>query len=332
MVIVENYLIAVIMCFVTMLCWGSWANTQKLASKEWKFQLFYWDYAIGVFLLALVFALTMGSLGEAGRSFFADLGQMSTKAFLFTFIAGVVFNIANILLVAAIDIAGMSVAFPIGIGIALVEGVIINYIAKPKGNPVLLFIGVAAVAIAIIFDAKAYSKLPSEGFKTTKKGIIISVICGLLMGLWYYLIQAGMATNFANPQPGLLEPYAAVVIFSLGLLVSTFIWNSNFISELLTGERVNFRKYFTEGDFKLHMFGILGGIIWGVGTSFNIIASGEAGPSISYGLGQSAPMIAALWGVFIWKEFENAEEGTNKFLVMMFLFFLIGLGLIILAR
>lgn len=332
MILVENYFLAVIMSFVTMLCWGSWANTQKLASKEWKYQLFYWDYAIGVFLLSLVFALTMGSLGGAGRSFFADLSQMSGKAFLFAFLGGVVFNIANILLVAAIDIAGMAVAFPIGVGIALVEGVIINYIAKPKGNPVLLFIGVAAVALAIIFDAIAYSKIPSEDFKTTKKGIIISVICGLLMGLWYYLVQAGMAINFANPQPGLLSPYSAVVVFSLGLLLSTFVWNSNFMSKILTGEQIEFKKYFTEGNTKLHLVGILGGIIWCLGTSFNIIASGEAGPSISYGLGQSAPMVGALWGIFIWKEFDEAPKTTNKFLTMMFLLFIIGLVLIIMAR
>ncbi len=332
MILVENYFIAIIMSFVTMLCWGSWANTQKLASKEWKYQLFYWDYAIGVFLLSLVFALTMGSLGGAGRSFFADLSQMSGKAFLFAFLGGVVFNIANILLVAAIDIAGMAVAFPIGVGIALVEGVIINYIAKPKGNPVLLFIGVAAVAFAIIFDAIAYSKIPSEDFKTTKKGIIISIICGLLMGLWYYLVQAGMATNFASPQPGLLGPYSAVVVFSLGLLLSTFVWNSNFMSKILTGEQIEFKKYFTEGNTKLHLVGILGGIIWCLGTSFNIIASGEAGPSISYGLGQSAPMVGALWGIFIWREFDEAPKTTNKFLTMMFLLFIIGLVLIIMAR
>ncbi|MHC4113238.1 MAG: multidrug DMT transporter permease, partial [Planctomycetota bacterium] len=138
MFIIQSYSMAIMMCFITMLCWGSWANTQKLATKEWKFQLFYWDYSIGVLLLSLIMAFTMGSFGSFGRSFIDDITQVTAAAFLFAFLGGVVFNLANILLVAAIDIAGLAVAFPIGIGIALVEGVIINYILKPKGNPILL--------------------------------------------------------------------------------------------------------------------------------------------------------------------------------------------------
>jgi len=156
MVVIQSYPLAVALCFVTMLCWGSWANTQKLASKEWKFQLFYWDYCIGVVLLSLIAALTMGSMGPTGRGFIADLGQATGAAIGFAFLGGVVFNLANILLVAAIDIAGMAVAFPIGIGIALVEGVIINYILKPQGNPILLFAGVAGIAVAIINDQRNY--------------------------------------------------------------------------------------------------------------------------------------------------------------------------------
>jgi len=332
MIIVESYFIAVVMCLVTMLCWGSWANTQKLATKEWRFQLFYWDYAIGVLLLALVLGLTMGSLGSEGRNFFTDLGQMSGKAFIFALLGGIVFNLANILLVAAIDIAGMSVAFPIGIGIALVEGVVINYIAKPKGNPVILFIGVAAIVVAIVIDALAYSKLPSKEKRSTRKGIAISIICGVLMGLFYYLVQASMVMDFKTPEPGLLEPYAAVVVFSFGLLLSTFLWNNNLMSKLLTGEHIVFKEYFTKGNPKLHLVGILGGVIWSIGMSFNIVASGTAGPSISYGLGQGATMVAAFWGVFIWKEFKEAPAGTNRLIALMFTFFIVGLGFIITAR
>ncbi len=332
MVIVESYGIAVLMCFITMLCWGSWANTQKLATREWRFQLFYWDYAIGVFLLALVLALTLGSTGSAGRNFFQDISQMSGRAFLFALVGGVVFNLANIMLVAAIDIAGMSVAFPIGIGIALVEGVAINYIAKPSGNPLLLFAGVAAVVLAIVIDAVAYGRLKAGEKRTTGKGILISVICGLLMGLFYYLVQTGMVRDFKTPEAGLLEPYAAVVVFSIGLLLSTFVWNSNLLSKILTGEKVVFKEYFTKGTPKLHGVGILGGVIWSIGMSFSIIASGSAGASISYGLGQGATMVAAFWGVFIWKEFKNAEKATDALLALMFVFYLIGLALIIIAR
>jgi glucose uptake protein len=148
----RSYALAVILCFVTMLCWGSWANTQKLTSKEWRFQLFYWDYAIGLFLLALFLALTLGSRGSVGRSFLTDLSQASGEAVWSALVGGIIFNLANILLVAAIDIAGMAVAFPVGVGIALVLGVITNYLATPVGNPWLLFLGAQIGAEARDFE------------------------------------------------------------------------------------------------------------------------------------------------------------------------------------
>ncbi len=332
MVIIQSYPLAVAMCVVTMLCWGSWANTQKLASKEWKFQLFYWDYCIGVVLLSLIAALTMGSMGSTGRGFLTDLKQATIIALGFAFLGGVVFNLANILLVAAIDIAGMSVAFPIGIGIALVEGVIINYALKPQGNPILLFVGVAGIAIAIVIDALAYRKLAGEEQKTTTKGIIISVFAGLLMGLFYYLVQRGVASDFVNPEAGKMGPYAAVFIFSLGVFLSSFIWNTIVMAKPFVGEPVPIGDYFSKGNLRLHMIGIVGGVIWGIGMSVNNVAAGTAGPAISYGLGQGATMVAALWGVFIWREFKSAPAGTNKLLALMFVFYAISLGLIITAR
>ena len=332
MIVVQSYAVAIIMCFITMFCWGSWANTQKLASKEWCFQLYYWDYAIGVLLLSLILALTMGSMGSVGRSFFDDLGQASNDAVRSALLGGVIFNLANILLVAAIDIAGMAVAFPIGIGLALALGVIINYIATPLGNPVILFLGVAGIVIAIIVDALAYKKLPSSGQKTTSKGITISIFAGILMGFFYRFVAASMSADFINPEVGKLGPYSAVVIFSIGLLFSNFIWNSIVMLKPFAGDPVPFGDYFRKGNLRLHMTGILGGMIWGVGMSFSIIASGVAGFAISYGLGQGATMIAAVWGVFIWKEFKDAPQGTNKLLALMFASFIIGLGLIVTAR
>ena len=332
MVVIQSYPLAVAMCFVTMLCWGSLANTQKLASKEWKFQLFYWDYCVGVVLFSLLAALTMGSMGSTGRSFAADLGQAAAAAIAFAFVGGVVFNLANILLVAAIDIAGMAVAFPIGIGIALVEGVIINYILKPAGNPVLLFIGVAGVAVAVVLDALAYKRLAAGQQKTTAKGIAISIVAGILMGLFYYLVQKGVAVDFMDPEPGKMGPYAAVFIFSLGVFLSSFVWNTIVMAKPFTGEPVPFGDYFKKGNPRLHLIGILGGAIWGVGMSVNNVAAGTAGPAISYGLGQGATMIAALWGVFIWKEFKSAPAETNKLLTLMFVFYFVGLGLIVAAK
>lgn len=332
MVIVQSYAVAVAMCVVTMMCWGSWANTQKLATKKWPFQLYYWDYCLGVVILSLIMAFTLGSMGSMGRGFMADISQISQRALVMAFLGGVVFNLANILLVAAIDIAGMSVAFPIGIGIALVEGVVINFIADKQGNPVVLFAGVAAIMAAIVIDAIAYKKLPSQGSKTSAKGIVISVVAGVLMGLFFRLVQESMVTDFADPEAGRVGPYAAVVIFSVGLFLSSFIWNTLVMIKPFAGEPVKYGDYFKLGDARLHVIGILGGAIWGVGMSFANIASGAAGDAISYGLGQGATLVAAIWGVFIWKEFKEAPKGTNKLLGLMFACFFVGLALIILAK
>lgn len=331
MIVIHSYTVAVFLAFITMLCWGSWANTQKLATKKWPFQLYYWDYAIGVLLLSLLLAFTAGSIGTEGRSFLADLRQADSGSLLSALLGGAVFNIANILLVAAIAIAGMSVAFPIGIGLALALGVTTNYIATPLGNPVVLFTGVAFVIVAIVLDALAYKKLPSASAQSTTKGIVISLLAGVLMGFFYRFVAASMATSFVYPEAGKLTPYTASVIFSIGLLVSNFLWNTIFMYKPLAGEKVTYSDYFKNGDTKLHLIGILGGVIWSTGMTLNIIAAEQAGFAISYGLGQGATMIAALWGVFIWKEFKGAK-GVNGLLTAMFIFFFAGLSLIIAAR
>ncbi len=331
MIVIHSYAWAVVLTVITMLCWGSWANTQKLASQKWAFQLFYWDYSIGVLLLSLLLAFTMGSIGAEGRGFIADISQANISALGSALLGGAVFNIANILLVAAIAIAGMAVAFPIGIGLALVVGVVVNYIATPLGNPLILFIGVALVATAIVIDALAYRKLPSSTGKSTTKGILISLLAGLLMGFFYRFVAASMVSDFANPEIGKLTPYTASVVFALGLLVSNFLWNTIFMYKPLAGEKVTYTDYFKKGTPKLHLIGILGGVIWSLGMTFNIIASEQAGFAISYGLGQGATLVAAFWGVFIWKEFKGAK-GVNGLLTAMFTLFFVGLALIILSR
>jgi glucose uptake protein len=332
MTVVESYPVAVMLCVMTMLCWGSWANTQKLASQEWRFELFYWDYAIGVFLFALALAFTLGSTGTAGRGFLEDLSQAEGSALLSAFIGGVIFNLSNILLVAAIDIAGMAVAFPIGVGLALVLGVITNYMANPVGNATLLFAGVACVVAAILLSAMAYSRLPAQGQKTVGKGIVISIVAGLLMGFFYRFVAASMSADFINLEPGKLGPYTAIVLFSAGLLASNFLWNTLVMKRPFTGPPVTFRDYFEKGSPRLHLIGVLGGGIWNLGMSLSIIAAGAAGFAISYGLGQGATLVAALWGVFIWKEFRAAPAGTSTLLTFMFAAFVVGLTMIVAAR
>ena len=337
MIVISSYTVAVLMCVITMLCWGSWANTQKLATKEWEFPLFYWDYSFGILLFALLLAFTMGSMGESGRPFMADLSQASSEALLSALIGGILFNIANILLVAAIDIAGMSVAFPVGIGLALVLGVITNYVAAPVGDSTLLFSGVAAVAGAIVLAALSYRKI-SSGASATSKGLIISIVAGVLMGFFYRFVADSISpgyinsTDLHNLEPGMLSPYTALVVFSVGLLLSNFLWNSIAMYKPISGKAVTYREYFSRGTPRLHLIGLLGGAIWCLGMGFSIIASGAAGPSISYGLGQGATLVAAIWGVFIWREFKGAPKEVNTYLVLMFILYIVGLALIIISR
>ncbi|MBA7540664.1 hypothetical protein ES705_32963 [subsurface metagenome] len=330
MYIVPSYTLAIVFTVITMLCWGSWANTQKLAGKTWRFELFYWDYVIGILILSLISALLLGSFGENGRSFFADLQQAEWDNLSNAFLGGVVFNLANILLVAAIAVAGMSVAFPVGIGIALVLGVLINYFATPYGDVVILFSGIGLITIAIILDAAAYKKLTKTIRKVSTKGILLSICAGVLMALFYRFVASSMSSDFINPVSGELTPYTAVFIFAIGIFISNFIFNTIFMKKPVEGEPVTYKQYFN-GGLKVHSTGFLGGIIWCIGMSLNIIAAGKAGYAISYGLGQGATLIAALWGVFIWKEFSDAPKGTNMLLALMFVCFVIGLGLVVYA-
>lgn len=333
MFIVGNYLLAVILCVVTMICWGSWGNTQKLAAKTWRYELFYWDYVIGIVLLSIIFGFTLGSIGEQGRGFIDDVTQVNPKSFWSAFTGGIIFNASNILLSASISLAGMSVAFPVGVGLALVLGVFINYFGAPKGDPVILFLGVLLVVTAIIMNGIASSRMSkgTEEQKTRKKGIIIAIIAGFLMSFFYRFVASAMdLTNLENPTEGMLTPYGAFFIFSIGILASNFILNTLVMKKPFVGNPVNYSQYF-KGNLKTHLVGVLGGVIWGVGTAFSYIAAGKAGAAISYGLGQGATLVAALWGVFIWKEFKGGSKTINRLLTLMFILFILGLTLIVVA-
>jgi len=313
------------------LYWCSWANTQKLASGNWRFELFYWDYVIGILLVSLIFAFTLGSSGSGGRSFLADVAQADNASIFSAMLGGIIFNAANILLVAAISIAGMAVAFPVGIGLALVIGVMVNYIDSPYGNASLIFGGVALIVAAILLNANAYRKMKSDSEGTSSKGLWLSIIAGVMMGFFYKYVAAAMFPDFDVPVAGKLSPYTAVVFFSAGILLSNFLFNTLLMRKPFVGAPVSYGDYF-KGGLKNHITGILGGGIWCVGMSFSIIASGKAGPAISYGLGQGATVVAAIWGIYIWKEFKTAPIGTSTILNVMLLLYIIGLALIIAAR
>lgn len=333
MFIVENYGLAVALCIVTMLCWGSWGNTQKLATKTWRYELFYWDYVIGVLLFSLVCGLTLGSHGDNGRGFIEDLLQVDSTFFWSAFIGGIIFNASNILLSSSMSLAGMSVAFPVGVGLALVLGVFINYFSVPKGNAVILFLGVFLVVLAIICNSIASGKVAkaSADQSKRKKGIIIAICAGILMSFFYRFVAASMdLNNLEAPAAGMMTPYSALFVFALGIFISNFIFNTLVMKKPFVGEPVAYSQYF-KGNFQTHLVGILGGIIWALGTACSYIAAGKAGAAISYALGQGATMVAALWGIFIWKEFKGASKSINLLLALMLILFISGLVLIIVS-
>ena len=331
MFIVQSYPLAILFCFITMLCWGSWGNTQKLAARTWRYELFYWDYVIGLLLFSLVLAFTLGSFGSEGRGFLEDLGQVDRSNLFSAFLGGVIFNASNILLSAAIALCGMSVAFPVGVGLALVLGVLVNYFGAAKGDPLFIFIGVVLIAAAIVMNGLAYKKAQTEKRKLTPRGLLISVAAGIIMAFFYRFVAASMdLDNFVDPAPGKMTPYTAVFVFAVGVFVSNFLFNTLAMRFPVDGAPVRFSDYF-KGDFRTHLVGVLGGVIWCLGESFSMIASGKAGAAISYGLGQGATLVSALWGILIWKEFRGAPKVSDRLNAGMFVVFLIGLGFLIYA-
>jgi glucose uptake protein len=315
--------IALLMMITSAICWGSWANTYK-GVKNYRFELFYWDYAVGIFLISLILAFTMGNTTpDDPNSFINNVRSADVSNIVSTMVGGAIFNLANLLLVAAIDMAGLAIAFPVSIGIALVVGVVLSYALQPRGNGVLLAAGVVCAVIAVIMDGKAYGSLGGAGRSSSKKSIIVCIVSGVLMGLWAPFVAHGMTQGHT------LGPYSIAVFLTLGALLSCSIWNVYFMKKPLVGEPVNFSGFF-RGPASGHMLGLLGGVIWGTGMVFNLVAANFTGVAISYAIGQSAPMVAALWGVLVWKEFAGAGSRAKLYLGLMFVFY--GLAILLVAK
>ncbi|GAB3887517.1 GRP family sugar transporter [Spirosoma agri] len=330
MFIITHYPLAVVVCFLTMLCWGSWANTQKLATQSVPTTIFYRDYTYGILFLSVLLAFTLGSVGSSGRSFLADLAQADKQNLLYALVGGFVFNIANILIVIGIELAGLSVAMPIGIGLALILGVIVNYILSPVGNVGLLSGGVLAIFLAVVFSALAYRAKSTTDQSVSTRGLVISLIGGFLMSFFFYFVARAMATDFARPASGLLTPYTALVLFGLGVVVSTPLFLP--LLRRFTSKATDRTVRYGDVSGRNHGIGMLGGMVWCLGMASSLLASGEAGYAISYGLGQGATIIAVFWGIFIWHEFRGAPATSSRYLTLMSVCYVLGLVLIIAAK
>jgi glucose uptake protein len=334
MLLIGNYPLAVFFFFITMVCWGSWANMQKVAEKSWRFELFYWDLSTGILLFATLAAFTLGSLGDAGRPFLEDIQYADPSSILYAMLGGLVWNLGNILLVAAIAVAGMSVGFPIGGGIAWILGIAVNYmlvLLDPgktfEGNPSILWTGVAVIMAAIGMSMLSYRRLAAEKRKPTLKGIALSVLAGLLIAFFYGLVVKSLDHAYVAGGTGTLTPFTGVFFFSVGVFVSTILFNPFFMRYPVQGSPVRMSEYWN-GNLKTHLSGIIGGSIWMLGMVLSFMAAGAANPAISYALSNAAPVVAILWGVLIWKEFKGAPKGTNSLLVAMFVLYITGLALI----
>ena len=340
---VSNYTFAVILCVVCMFCWGSWGNTQKLAGKSWRYELFYWDYVVGLLLFSLVMGLTLGSTGEnANWGFVANLKESFGTSWLWPLAAGVVFNLSNILLSASIAVAGMSVAFPVGVGLALVGGTVFNYLLAPTGKPFgTIAAGLALIVVSIICNALAYKakgeveKKGEEGQgKFVFKGLVLAIFAGLLMMWFSPLVNKVIDNAFtaAAPGAGKMTAYSAFFVFSVGIFLSNFLWNTIAMRRPVQGEPIldGAKRYFG-GSFPTHLVGALGGAIWGLGTLLSFVTAGAASPAIAYALGQGATLVSALWGILIWKEFAGAPKKSAVLNFAMFVLFVAGLAVLIKA-
>lgn len=314
---------ALVMTVLSTICWGSFANTFKL-TKNYRFELYYWDYAAGIFLISLILAFTIGSMKGGDTAFLQNLHTAAPLNLAWAAIGGFIFNIANVLLIAGIEIVGLAIAFPISIGIALVEGVVLSYAIQPKGNALLLGAGVMMAVLAVIMIGKAYGQLQGSNRSVSRKGVIVCIVSGFLMGAFAPFVTRAMTA--AHP----LTPYTVAVFFTLGAVICCFFFNTYLMRKPLVGTPVGFSGY-TGAPASYHALGLLGGAVWGVGTVFNFVAASLVGVAISYAIGQASPMIAALWGVFVWREFSGSNARAKMYLAGMFVSYVLALVLIALA-
>lgn len=336
MVLIHNYSLVLICCIYCCICWGSWANTQKLVQKkDWSFPLFYWDYIFGFFLTAVIGTLTLGSLGHEGQPIFQNFSSMDWSSVGLAVLAGVIWNTANIFLTAAISVAGMAVGFPIGGGLGWIGGVAFNYLLlvfagqQYPGNQTLLWIGLILAIAAILFCAKAYSRLTTSQHKTPTKGIVMAILSGIGFMFFYGFVVKSIDPQYISGGTGTLTPYSGVLFFAVGVLITTPIVNGIAMTHPVEGgSKVTMKDYFRKGDTKTHLIGMLGGFIWMSGMVISFMGSGGGNPAVNYALSNASPVVAMIWGVLIWKEFKNAPKGTNKLLAVMFFMFLAGLILI----
>jgi len=341
MILPQTYAVTILLMVFSMLCWGSWASTYKAAG--WRFELYYFDFSLGLLATATVLAFTAGSMGFDGFTFLDDLLHAGRRPLFYAFMAGVVFNLANMLLMAAIAVAGMTVAFPISAGLALIVGVVIGLFQKPIGHPLMAFAGCVLIFAAILAAGSVYrfiNEIRHEAnaragkAKSTKrpvavKGIAISLVSGAIMAGIYPMLAK------AKEGEGGLGPYSVAMIFAVGAFASMFVFNLFFMNLPVEGNPIDFMDYF-KASLRAHGLSILGGMILCLGAVAGLTAASVENirivPSLSYGLSQAPALIAVLWGTLVWKEVKDGDSRTKSMVALMFVLFAVGVMLVSLSQ
>jgi len=313
----QTFSSALLLIVISMLCWGSWPNFSK-AVPAWRIEYFYLDYIIGGVFTAIVLAATMGSSGWMGCDFIRRLHEAGTREMVSAFLGGLVWSFGNILMVNAIAIAGLAVAFPVTSALGIILGVGIGYLAQPIGNPGWLLAAVIVLTAAAFTNAAAYRNLgQSSGSKSKTKGIVLSLAAGVLVGIFPPLVGRAISG------PHALDSYNVSIFFTLGALLAALIALPILLAKPLVGTVGSARGYL-QGKPIWHLAGLIAGTVWCIGTVANFVSAGVVGVAVSWGIGNGAPVIGALWGIFLWKEFKNGGSKAKSLIALSMALYLAG--------
>jgi len=327
----------ILLMLICMLCCGSWAVGYKMVRK-YRFELFYFDFSLGLGLLALICAFTVGSLGWDGFNFTDDLRNAHKQTLLWAFLAAVIFNFGNMLMMAAVSVAGLALAFPTAFGVAMVVGVWMDFLGRPGGNATILLGGTLLILVSVILNSSGYSylkilqhealaragKAKSTRRPSSIKGVILAVVGGLVMGTYAPLLVRAQDPDFG------VGPYALLFLFAAGVFFSTFVYNLFFMNLPVEGDPLEMGDYL-KAPLQNHFYGFGSGVIWGIGTLAAFVATtpkGDThlGPPLAALLGQAAPIVAALWGLLVWRETKGGDTRVRAFAAITLVLFALGLA------
>lgn len=325
---------------LSFLCLGLWPNTFKRTGPQWRFELFYFDFAIGAILLAVLAAFTFGTFGSE-MAFDDRMLVAGRSAQVWAIAAGFLFNLGNMLFVAAMSLIGVSAAFPLSAGLALIIASLLNFRAE---NVVFLISGIVLLLIGLVLDGtacrlrdlgigggakgaqKPVAKAPPKAkTRRTTKGILIALLSGIPLGLFYPLFTKGAAGDFG------LGPYAGLLLFCVGIIIATVIFNFYFMNIAIEGGAIAFNAYF-RGRASQHFLGFMGGALWAAGALAAAVASSAPpGVGLSASLRLIVPLasviLALLSGLWIWKEFPAKTNNASIYIGMAVVVFACGLVL-----